>query len=159
LVRDGFELRTALYGDQPGRASDFIMSLRILLVEDHEDTADVTARLLRSCGHVVSVAKCYASAIKAGRSAFDLLLTDIGLPDRSGIDVFRELRQHATFRSIALSAYGMPAEVQQCLDAGFDAHLLKPVDFAKLEELINKLTWSTTADSAPAVRAAQGSPA
>jgi CheY-like chemotaxis protein len=146
--------------DWPGKkGSGFIMSLRILLVEDHEDTAEVTARLLKGCGHIVLVANSYAMAMQESAAGFDLLLTDIGLPDRSGIEVFRDLRRHATFRSIALTAYGMPAEVQQCLDAGFDAHLLKPIDFGKLEAVIDQLTWSATpAREANAAEAAVSSP-
>lgn len=114
--------------------------LRILLVEDHDDTAEVTAKLLGKCGHVVMVAKCYTAAMEVAKTGFDLLITDIGLPDHSGIELLNELRKQGTVRSIATTAYGMPEEVKRCLEAGFDAHFLKPYDFGKLEEAISDLT-------------------
>lgn len=120
------------------------MALRILLVEDHDDTAAVTARLLRKCGHTVTIAQTYDAAVNVGGMGFDLLLADIGLPGKSGIDVFHELRRHATFKSIALTAFGMPEDVKRCIDAGFDTHLLKPIDFSKLEETIDRLSGRTT---------------
>lgn len=115
-------------------------TLRILLVEDHDDTAEVTAKLLRKCGHTVTVAKKYKEATEAGAEEFDLLICDIGLPDGSGIDVFTYLRRSNTnFRSIAVTGFGMPEEVQKCLEAGFDGHLLKPITFPHLEEMIDRV--------------------
>lgn len=122
------------------------MAIRILLAEDHKDTADVTARLLRKTGHAVTVARNFGEAIQAGMAGFDLLLADIGLPGKNGIDVLIELRRHHSFRSIALTAYCTRAEVQKCIDAGFDAHILKPFELTEVLFLIAQVTSETTAD-------------
>jgi len=117
-------------------------SLRILLVEDHADTARTMARLLRRLGHEVKVGESYASAVQLARGEdFDLILSDIGLPDGTGLDLIRELRQdlHKTTPAIALTGYGMEEDIARCREAGFNQHLTKPVNFQKLQVTIEQI--------------------
>jgi len=114
---------------------------RILLVEDHQDTARVLARLLRGVGHDVSTAHSVADAISAVRGKqFDVVVSDIGLPDGTGIDLIRELRQRhgQTLAAIALTGFGMEEDVARTKQAGFDEHLSKPVNLMHLEETIQR---------------------
>jgi CheY-like chemotaxis protein len=79
-----------------------------------------------------------ATALKlVDTETFDLLLSDLGLPDGSGVDLMREIRQHGSkLPGIALSGYGRDSDIQQSRDAGFVAHLTKPVDVQRLERTI-----------------------
>jgi two-component system CheB/CheR fusion protein len=112
--------------------------LRVLLVEDHGDTAKVMSRLLARQGYEVQTAGDVAAALElAGRATFDLVLSDLGLPDRSGLDLMRELRTRGqTLPGIALSGYGQEDDLERSRAAGFSAHLIKPVDFGELYRTI-----------------------
>ena len=116
-------------------------SLRVLLVEDHPDTARIMERLIRARGFDVTSAGSVAEAIDAGsEQTFDLLLSDLGLPDGSGHDVMRHLRfTHGDIRGIALSGYGMEHDIRASHDAGFDAHFVKPIDFERLITAIGEI--------------------
>jgi PAS domain S-box-containing protein len=115
-------------------------SLRILLVDDHADTRRVLARLLARHGHGVETAGDVASAVALVRSVqFDVLISDIGLPDGSGIDVMREAKRvQPRLRGIALSGFGMDEDTRRSAEAGFETHLNKPVDFAILQEALTR---------------------
>jgi signal transduction histidine kinase len=103
---------------------------RVLLVEDHEDTRRVMTRLLESNGCVVTNASTVAQAIAlADGGEFDLLVSDIGLPDGTGLDVMKHIRSRRQLRGIAVSGFGQAEDVRRSREAGFDAHLTKPVDF------------------------------
>jgi PAS domain S-box-containing protein len=111
----------------------------ILLVEDHEDTAEAMSRLLRDKGYAVQTCGTVAEAIKlASEQQFNLLLSDIGLPDGTGIDLIRQMRPHSAMPAIALTGFGMDRDIHRYKEAGFDAHLTKPVNFQKLEMIINQ---------------------
>jgi len=113
---------------------------RILLVEDHEDTRRIMCRLLRSWGHTVSSAWNISSALElAEAESFDLLISDLGLPDGSGMDLIRQLRLKRSIKGIALSGYGMEEDVAQTKAAGFLAHLTKPVDLQELEVVVRQI--------------------
>jgi PAS domain S-box-containing protein len=113
--------------------------LAILLVEDHADTAEVMAQLMRGLGHEVTVASSVAAALTAAQSApFDLIVSDIGLPDGTGIDFIGEFRQRSQAPAVALTGFGTDEDVRRCLAAGFTSHLTKPVNFGQLEELIQR---------------------
>jgi len=113
--------------------------LAILLVEDHADTAEVMAQLMRGLGHEVTVASSVASALSASQGAsFDLIVSDIGLPDGTGIDFIGAFRQRSQVPAVALTGFGTDEDVRRCLAAGFTSHLTKPVNFAQLEELIQR---------------------
>jgi signal transduction histidine kinase len=114
--------------------------LRILLVEDHEDTARAMSWLLKRGGHDVKVAHNVADAVAMGAAAhFDLLISDIGLPDGTGLDVIRQMPRR-DIPAIALTGFGMEHDVARSLEAGFTEHLTKPVNFQKLEAVISTLS-------------------
>ena len=106
---------------------------QILLVEDHPDTSRATARLLQQCGYQVQTAANVADGIRLARSQhFDLIISDIGLPDGTGHDLIRQLVAEAplrgeTVRGIAISGFGQPSDLQRSAEAGFVEHLVKPV--------------------------------
>jgi len=125
---------TPAEGENPGRP------LRVLLVEDHETTLAVLTRLLRRAGHEVTPASRVSEARQhLAEANFDLLISDLGLPDGSGTDLVRGLEDPAP-PSIALSGYGMDADVRECLEAGFQSHVTKPVDWQRLSGTIQELT-------------------
>ncbi len=112
-------------------------ALDILLIEDHEDTAEVMSQLIRALGHEVAVAASVAGALAlTAAQGFDLVVSDIGLPDGSGIDFIRAFRKESSVPAIALTGFGTDDDVRRSLDAGFTAHLTKPVNFEQLEQLI-----------------------
>src|SRR5688500_17253533 len=91
-----------------------VASQKILLVEDHDDTARAMARLLNLSGYHVHTANTYRSAIeKCDEESFDLLISDVGLPDGSGYDLMREMRERmCATKGIAVSGYGTEKDVE-----------------------------------------------
>lgn len=115
-------------------------SLRLLLVDDHADTRHILSRLLGKCGHEVSTADSGQSALKLMETEqFDALISDIGLPDTSGYELVREAKRRQPVQGIALSGFGMEEDVRRSLEAGFDYHLTKPVEFQDLRSLLQKI--------------------
>ena len=114
---------------------------KILLVEDHVDTVNAMARLLHLSGYHVEIATTCARAISlCDEKEFDLLISDVGLPDGNGYELMRQmLDRRCTTRGIAVSGYGTPQDVEKSLSAGFSAHLVKPVEFNALRETIAKI--------------------
>jgi signal transduction histidine kinase len=113
-------------------------SIRILLVEDHEPTRTTLASLLLRRRYQVAEAATVAEArTLAGARNFDLLITDIGLPDGNGYDLMSELGQKNHLRGIALTGYGMEHDIARSENAGFDAHLTKPVRIQSLEAALD----------------------
>ncbi len=111
--------------------------LRLLLVEDHQETLQVLSRLLRRTGHSV----CTASSIAGARDAasaetFDLVISDLGLPDGTGHELMEHLRATHGLRGIALSGYGMDEDLRRSAEAGFVAHLVKPVNISDLRRVL-----------------------
>lgn len=116
---------------------------RILVVEDHDDGREMLALTLEAYGHEVLQAATGREAIElAAQHSPDVVLVDIGLPDIEGYAVGRELRQlfGARVHLIALTGYGQPQDRARSQQAGFDAHLVKPVEPAKLAETLQLLT-------------------
>jgi signal transduction histidine kinase/CheY-like chemotaxis protein len=112
-------------------------SFRILLVDDHPDTCAALERLLTLRGHHVDAAHSMRGAIEAAENnQFDLLISDVGLPDGNGMDLLRHLRSKFAIPGIAISGFGMDADIGKSLEAGFSAHLVKPVRLEKLEAAI-----------------------
>jgi len=138
----------------PGR----IGGLRILLVEDHPDTAEQLARLLKRAGHQVTCAGCVKEAQertlrsrdRSEDREFDLLISDLGLPDGSGYDLMRDLANRYPIPGIALSGFGMDDDIHNSLAAGFSRHLTKPVDWEELKTEIQKIARAHAAASADA---------
>jgi CheY-like chemotaxis protein len=107
---------------------------RILLVEDHVATRNALERLLVRRNFRVTTAGTLADArAEAGREQFDLLISDVGLPDGSGCDLMQELAARYRLRGIALTGYGMEQDQIRSFEAGFSAHLTKPVRVQALE--------------------------
>ncbi|QBQ98583.1 hybrid sensor histidine kinase/response regulator [Paraburkholderia pallida] len=131
-------------------------ALEILLIEDHEDTAEVMSQLIRALGHEVAVAMSVAGALAlTAAQRFDLVVSDIGLPDGSGIDFIRAFRKESAAPAIALTGFGTDDDVRRSIDAGFTAHLTKPVNFEQLERLIEEMVTQRASDmSDPAAPAA-----
>jgi signal transduction histidine kinase/CheY-like chemotaxis protein len=114
--------------------------VRILLVDDHEDTLEFMSRFLELCGHEVVTAATYQKALGVSREQkFDLLLSDLGLPDGDGCQLMRALLAVSPIKGIALSGYGMTADVEASLSAGFSAHLTKPCDLSLLSATIERI--------------------
>jgi PAS domain S-box-containing protein len=123
------------------------MSTRILLVEDHADSARTLARLLGRAGYIVKTAASVASALQLIASEpFDILISDIGLPDATGYDLMKQVRQQYHIQGIALSGFGMEHDMQRSRDAGFADHVVKPVNVAQLEALIRRIAAGSLHD-------------
>ena len=117
--------------------SERVRGKTVMVVEDHEDTRRVLARALRRKGYGVTAAGSVEAAVaQFAGSAPDLLISDIGLPDGTGWDLLEKLRPYGPVRAIAVSGYGMNADVEKSREIGFAAHLTKPIDFPRLEALI-----------------------
>lgn len=116
--------------------------LSILVVEDHPDTARAVSLLLRTRGHRVVLADSVATGLAtATLEPFDLLISDIGLPDGSGHDLMRQLlAQRRDIKAICLSGFGMEEDIRKSREAGFLEHLTKPVTFPHLESAIQRIT-------------------
>ena len=114
------------------------LALRILLVEDHPDSLGLFRQLLESKGHRVRCAETAGGALElSNREDFDLLIADLGLPDASGLELCRELKQRRpNLEAIAISGYGLPHDFLICKEAGFREHLLKPVNVGELDSAI-----------------------
>jgi signal transduction histidine kinase/CheY-like chemotaxis protein len=113
---------------------------RVLVVDDHVDTCTGMKMMLERRGYRVTVAHTADQASdKARQSEFDLVISDIGLPDRSGYDLMRELSATRGLRGIALSGFGMENDVSRARASGFSEHLTKPINFDRLEEAIQAL--------------------
>jgi len=114
--------------------------LRVLLVEDHADTANVMAKLLARNGKQVKIAHDVKTALHlAASEQFDVVVSDVGLPDGTGYELMKQLRERYALKGIAMSGYGLDEDLEQSREAGFDEHLLKPVTIAKLEEAIHRV--------------------
>jgi signal transduction histidine kinase/ActR/RegA family two-component response regulator len=116
-------------------------ALRILLVDDHPDTCAALERLLKLRGHTVTAAHNMRAALAVAgvNDSFDLLISDVGLPDGNGMDLLRVLRSRRPIRGIAISGFGMDADIGKSLEAGFAEHLVKPVKLEKLEAAIARV--------------------
>jgi len=123
-------------------------SMRILLVEDHEDTNRSLTNLLRRRGYQVQSADSISSALEcAANGSFDLLISDIGLPDGTGIELMEKLGTEHSLAGIALTGFGMEDDIRRSRDVGFSEHLVKPVDLNKLDAVIQKLALSRVAET------------
>ena len=114
-------------------------SMRVLLVEDHEDTNRSLTQLLRRRGYYVQPAHSVQSALAAAaQEPFDVLVSDIGLPDGTGIDLMGKLRLEYPIFGIALTGFGMEDDLRKSQEVGFHHHLVKPVDLNRLDALIQQ---------------------
>ena len=110
------------------------------MVEDHEATLNAMVFLLQRDGHTVFAASSAAEALAiADREPCDVLISDIGLPDASGLHLMREIRRLHGWPGIALSGYGMSADIEESRAAGFSVHIIKPVKIAALRQALADL--------------------
>ena len=125
--------------------------LRLLVVEDHESTLQVLVRLLTRAGYQVTDAKTVTEArTAAATKPFDLVISDLGLPDGTGIELMKSLRAQYGLKGVALSGYGMEEDIHRSHAAGFVAHLVKPIDVAELRRTIARIQASALENRDPA---------
>jgi signal transduction histidine kinase len=111
--------------------------LKILLVDDHQDTCAALEKLLVRRGHLVAATHNVRSAMEAAvRNKFDLLISDIALPDGTGMDLMMQLRAISKIPGIAISGFGNSGDIERSLQAGFSEHLIKPIKLEKLDAAI-----------------------
>ena len=122
-------------------------SMRILLVEDHEDTNKSLTSLLRRRGYYVQSAISLQSALElSAKEQFDVLISDLGLPDGSGIELMQKLNSNRPLFGIALTGFGMEEDIRKSREAGFKHHLVKPIDLTKLDQLIQESVVTAAPD-------------
>ena len=134
-------LSTAEVATVPRKASSEAsqQGLKILLVDDHQDTCAALEKLLVRRGHLVAATHNVRSAVEAAaRNTFDLLISDIALPDGSGIDLMMQLRAISKIPGIAISGFGNNGDIERSLRAGFSEHLTKPIKLENLEAAIER---------------------
>jgi len=131
--------RVAESGASEGAPCDKPEPMRILLVDDHADTLRALSRLLRKLEHNVLTADSVRTALaSAAENKFDLVISDVGLPDGTGTDLMRELLKLQSIRGIALTGYGSESDLRETREAGFSAHLTKPINFTALRAAIGQ---------------------
>ena len=112
---------------------------RILLVDDHQDTVRTLKLLLTRLGYEVVTAESVSEALTAANEEhFDLLVSDIGLPDGSGLDLMKQIRQRQRIDGIALSGFGMEDDLRKSREAGFVDHLIKPINLGRLQAALQR---------------------
>ena len=140
IRKPGASLHPVRDNDSPAHAPAKAPGRRLLLVEDHKPTLQTLEKLLTRRHHKVTTAGTTGDALALASSAtFDLVISDIGLPDRSGYELMRELRDRHGLKGIAMSGYGADADRAQSKAAGFLFHLTKPVNISALEEAIHRV--------------------
>ena len=111
----------------------------MLLVEDHGDTLGAARTLLTELSFEVVTAATLREAIEAAKSqAFDLVVSDLGLPDGSGLELMRSLRDSYGLSGIAVTGYGMEDDFRRSREAGFVEHLVKPITFERLASAVER---------------------
>src|SRR6058998_3349809 len=119
--------------------------LKILLVDDHQDTCAALERLLVRRGYLVAATHNVRSALEAAtRNKFDLLISDIALPDGTGMDLMMQLRAISEIPGIAICGFGNYGDIEKSLKAGFSEHLIKPVKLEKLEAAMERAVAAET---------------
>ena len=142
-MENGAESAPSLTKVQPNTED---RNLRILLVEDNADTLLILSRLLEKAGYYVTTATDVSSALAAAKVAraeqrkFDLVVSDLGLPDGNGRDLMRQLHELDGLVGIAISGYGMEDDIEKSVAAGFSEHLTKPIQLGELQQAISRLT-------------------
>jgi DNA-binding NtrC family response regulator len=118
--------------------------LKILLVEDNKDTLRSIGMLLGLRQHKVSMAEKLETALAlVDAESFDLILSDIGLPDGNGLDLMRHVQATRPTPGIAMSGFGTDDDIQSSHRAGFIEHLIKPISFQKLEATILEVSTAS----------------
>jgi two-component system CheB/CheR fusion protein len=120
-----------------------LSQLRILLVDDSEDTVDMLQRLFEMDGATVSTARSGVDALKIAREKlFDVILSDISMPEMDGFEFLRNLREIPGKRDtpvLALTGFGRAEDIERAVAEGFFSHVTKPLDVDALVEILRKL--------------------
>jgi PAS domain S-box-containing protein len=126
-------------GRAPRSSRQAVGTRRVLLIEDHADTLSAVRELLAelSC-EILAVGSMQEALAAAKTQSFDLVLSDLGLPDGSGLDLMRQLHDRYGLAGIAVTGYGMKDDVRQSREAGFVDHLVKPITFQRLAGAIER---------------------
>jgi len=120
-----------------------VTPLRLLVVDDHKSTLQTLSHIFQRDGHRVVTATTITEALAAAvADKFDLVISDLGLPDGTGTELMEKLRARYGLRGIALTGYGMKEDIARTHEAGFIAHLVKPVSIAELRRVIASLAPS-----------------
>jgi PAS domain S-box-containing protein len=142
----GFEIPVLIGQTVPAKAgaatrpSQAFSKKRILLVEDHKDTRTSLEYLLHKIKHEVKSAATAKEALRlASEYEFDLVISDIGLPDQSGLELMQQLKNKFNLKGIGLSGYGMEDDIAKSRAAGFIQHLTKPIRFDDLKQVISEI--------------------
>jgi signal transduction histidine kinase len=148
-----FQLRLPLVFDQPRPAHTPEATRpytgdgrKVLLVEDHADTLKSMTRLLARRGLQVTACSNVTDALRAvATGSFNLVISDLGLADANGFELIRRARANGFSRgAIAVSGFSMESDIAAAREAGFDIHLSKPIEIAKLDHAIASLLGGTT---------------
>ena len=125
----------------PSKTEPPARTATVLLVDDHADTLRIMSRLMQSVGYQILTADNVASALAVARAnKIDILISDLGLPDGSGMDIMQQLRSGpGKVKGIALSGFGMDEDIRKSIEAGFAKHLTKPVSFRVLAETVREV--------------------
>jgi CheY-like chemotaxis protein len=122
------------------------LRLSLLFVEDHEATAVIMAKLLRRRGHdVIIAASCAEALALAATRKFDFVISDLGLPDGSGHELMRTLRERHKLTGIALSGSDSEEHIREALASGFVRHFIKPIDIDRLQQALAELAAESLA--------------
>jgi CheY-like chemotaxis protein len=142
----GFEIPVLIGQTVPAKAgaatrpNQAFSKKRILLVEDHKDTRTSLEYLLHKIKHEVKSAATAKEALRlAAEYEFDLVISDIGLPDQSGLELMQQLKNKFNLKGIGLSGYGMEDDIAKSRAAGFIQHLTKPIRFDDLKQVISEI--------------------
>ncbi len=124
---------------EPPSPHDTPSKANILLVEDNPDSRLAMSMLLNSLGYRVAGAKDFHTAVELlERQEFDLVVSDVGLPDGNGYELMKEVRKRRPIPGIAVSGFGQSEDIQKAMRAGFTAHLVKPVALMALENAVER---------------------
>lgn len=133
--------------DDIGSGAALKSDLHILLVDDHLDTAIAMRRLLERLGYRITIATTMVEALQGYREEpADLVISDIGLPDGSGLELIRLLNGIRPVMGLALSGFGMEEDIRKSKEAGFYEHMTKPVNFQRLQALIREASAAGVKD-------------
>jgi CheY-like chemotaxis protein len=114
--------------------------LRILFVDDNADTAFVLSKFLTASGYLVKTAGSAAAALElASKEHFDVIVSDMGLPDVNRYELMKQIRDYYPIQGIAMSGYGMEEDLRKSREAGFSDHIVKPASLSQLERSIHQL--------------------
>jgi CheY-like chemotaxis protein len=115
------------------------MGYKILLVENHQDTAVYLQLFLEKTGHSVTISPDVRSTIELpDLESFDIILSDIGLPDGDGWELMQRIRPLTPAYAVAMSGFGMTSDIKRSLAVGYQAHLIKPFTPARLLDVLAK---------------------